>query len=120
MNKTKPFDNLDGFTAIHNSFIDYIIPVVKPNTLKVILIVLRKTVGCVSTKTAYGWKEKAVISTSQFHKLTGIVGRTTLVDAVQDAIDGGYVVRVSKGNSFAYSINRDLTIEVPDDDDTEE
>jgi hypothetical protein len=111
MAKIKPFQNAGGYTTFENAILDYIMPDCKPNTWKVVCATLRKTVGWEDKKSPTGRKESDTISLSQFMDLTGIKNRTTLSDAVQDALDNGYLVRFPEGQSFRYAINRQYELD---------
>ena len=88
---------MSGYTKVDNWLFDIVMPNAKPSTYKVVCAVIRCTAG---------WnKDSDVISLSQFQKLTGIANRTNLSNAIQDAIDCGYISRQSSGNSFVYSAN---------------
>jgi len=105
--RIKPFENSGGYTVFENSILDLIMPICKPNTWKVVCATLRKTTG---------WrKESDRISISQYHELTGISGRDTLIRAIQDALDNNFIVREPAGNSFYYSLNRDYEMDVNDE-----
>jgi hypothetical protein len=103
----KPFNNAGGYTTFDNYILDYVMPNCKPNTWKVVCATLRKTKG---------WQKYSdVISFSQYMELTGIKNRTTMNDAIQDALNSGYIVRIPNGQSFSYALNRDLEIEIPEE-----
>ena len=65
-----------------------------PNAFKIISAVARKT---------WGWNKDADnISMDQLHTMTGISSRRTLVKAIKDAEQTGYLRRWKHGKSFAY------------------
>ena len=98
----KPFAEIGNYTTFPNEIIDHIMPKCKPNTWKVVCITVRKTIG---------WhKDEDQISLSQYMKLTGIVGRSTLSQALQDAVTQGYLIK-TEGPTNSYAINRDYEIE---------
>ena len=69
---------MSSFTRVDNWLFDEVMPAAKPNTYKVVCAVVRMTAG---------WRrERAEMSFSDLHELTGITGRSTLADAVADAI----------------------------------
>jgi len=115
-----PFDNQDGFTIVHNCVFDNIMPICKPNTWKIVCAVIRKTIGWSSINTSSGRKEKDVISTSQLQILTGIKQRSTIIDAVQDALESGYIIRVPKSDSYEYMLNRKFFIDIDEEKDNSE
>ena len=79
-----------------NYLTDTVMKRVKPNTFKVIMCVARAT---------WGWKKECEkISFNDFTNATGIVGRSTLNNALKDALNSGYVVRRDEGNSFCYAM----------------
>ena len=100
----KPFDNAGGYTTFDNAVIDHVMPKCKPNTWKVVCATIRKTIG---------WnKESDSISLTQYMKLTGIKNRTTLLEALNDALELGFITRVPYRNTFAYQINKGYELEI--------
>ena len=98
----KPFENAGRFTTFENDIIDYIMPICKPNTWKIICATIRKTTG---------WhKDEDWITVSQFMVLTGIKGRGTCHNAIEDAIDNKFLTRKKFGTSFKYALNREYEI----------
>lgn len=92
-----------------NHLTDDIMPTVKPNTFKVIMTIARAT---------WGWKKEcAKISFNDFQEATGISGRTTLNNAIKDALDSEYVIREGEGNTFCYQMTS--TEIVPNQDDSQ-
>lgn len=84
-----------GFTRVDNWLFDVVMPNASPNTFKVVSAVVRATAG---------WgKESKELTLDDFQKMTGIIGRSTTQNAVQDAIDCGYIAREKSGRGFAYS-----------------
>lgn len=96
--KIKPFENAGRFTTFENDIIDYIMPLCKPNTWKIVCATIRKTTG---------WhKEEDWISVSQFMKLTGIKGRGTCHTAIIDAVESEFLIKTKFRNSFKYALNK--------------
>ena len=101
--KLKPFADAGGYTTFDNDALDYVMPLCKPNTWKIICATMRKT---------RGWqKESDVISITQYMELTGIKNRSTLSRAIQDALDQGFILRIENGQSYSYSINKQYEID---------
>ena len=100
--KIKPFKNAGRFTTFENDIIDYIMPLCKPNTWKIVCATIRKTTG---------WhKEEDWISVTQFMKMTGIKGRGTCHNAIIDATGSEFLVRKKFRNSFKYALNKHYEI----------
>ncbi len=95
---SKPFEQLGNFTVFPNEILDDIMPLCKPNTWKVVCATVRKTLG---------WhKEVDKISLTQYHKITGIKSRETLVNALKDAVKLGFIIKY-EGYTNSYSLNRE-------------
>jgi phage replication O-like protein O len=95
-----------NFTQFSNDALDYVMREVSPNAWKIISVAIRKT---------YGWhKEKDTISLSQFQDLTGIKNRSTVVKAINEALDDGILIREPSGMSYSYSLNRGYIIDKSD------
>lgn len=77
-----------------NYLMDVVMPASKPNTFKVISTVARQTWGFN--------KDCCEISFSEFMTFTGIKNKTTLSNAIQNAIDEGYISRSESSNTFNY------------------
>lgn len=102
MTKIRPFEDTGGYTTFDNAIIDLIMAQCKPNTWKVVCATIRKT---------RGWgKEQDMISITQFMKLTGINSRITMVAAIQDAVNSGYLICDKNQMTYAYSLNRQYEI----------
>lgn len=102
MSTIKPFEDSGGYTVFRDEILDHIMPNCQPNTWKVVCATIRKTVG---------WhKLQDKISMSQYQEITGIKSRPTLINAIQDALEKGFIIREESGNSFVYRINRDYEI----------
>ena len=100
--KIKPFKNAGRFTTFENDIIDFIMPLCKPNTWKIVCATIRKTTG---------WhKEEDWISVSQFMKITGIVGRGTCHTAIIDAVESKFLIKTKYRNSFKYALNKQYEI----------
>lgn len=85
---------MSGFTKIPNWLIDQVMPAVSPNAFRVIMAIYRKTIG---------WNcESDIISQSQFQEATGIKSRSTLANAIEEALDSGFVSRETVGQSYCY------------------
>ena len=81
-------------TPVPNVLFDVYLKQLKGAELKVLLIIIRQTLGWADTKTKLGRKEKDWISGSQLHLKTGISRR-----AISIAIDG--LVKSQKIKSYA-------------------
>lgn len=103
MSTIQPFDTRDNFTRIHNYVIDVIMPMLKPNTFKVLMAIVRKTKG---------WgKDADQISYSQLRDLTGIKSDSTLAAALSDLEKRKYIfVNKADGETNTYSLNTSLEI----------
>lgn len=110
MAKIQPFNDAGGFTTFDNAILDYIMPSCKPNTWKVVCATLRKTIGWEDQQNG-GRKELDQISISQYQEMTGIVGRSTMITAIEDALKEGYLIRFPDGQSYKYGLNRGYEIE---------
>lgn len=102
----QPFKEVGKFTTFPNQVIDEVMPLCKPNTWKIVCATIRKTVG---------WqKEIDRISISQYMELTGIIGRSTCMTAIHDAVQLGFLVRferkTGRGKEYDYALNREYTI----------
>ena len=88
--------NEQPYTKCPNDLIDDHMPDMSMAELKVVMVVLRKTVG---------WqKPKDVISLSQFVDATGLT-RKPVTKGISDAIDRGVLCRERSGQSFRYWIS---------------
>jgi phage replication O-like protein O len=102
MTTIKPFENTGQFTTFDNAILDYIMPLCKPNTWKILCATIRKT---------RGWnKDEDSISLSQFAKMTGIKNRSTVVSAIQDAIELGFLICDKNKMTNSYSLNKQYEI----------
>lgn len=97
-----PESNLmaEGFTQIPNWILDGM-ATMKASTLQIVLCVCRQTVGY--TNGNGGRKEWDRISLSQFAEKTSL-SRQGVVNAIGEAIDGGYIQRREKGQCFEYKL----------------
>lgn len=103
MTKIRPFEDTGGYTTFDNAILDLIMPLCKPNTWKILCATIRKT---------RGWgKEQDAISISQFLQLTGIKNRSTVVTAIQDAVDTGLLICDTSKLTNIYSLNRQYEID---------
>lgn len=86
----------ERYTKTDNWLFDIVMRQARPNTFKVVSAVVRLTSG---------WhKETAVITFADFQEITGIDNRGTLTSAISDALESGFVYRVSDGKSFSYGL----------------
>jgi len=92
----KPFDyeGYENVTLVSDNYIDNVMPRCKGNTWKIVLTVFRLN--------------NSIITIEEFQKLTGIKGTSTVIEALQEAVDMEYILRKQKGTSFEYSINQGL------------
>lgn len=81
-----------------NWLFDLVMPrVSNANAFKIICIVARKT---------WGWgKNSDMISVSQFKNMTGIKSKTTVLKAIKDAVETGYIVRKKVGQQHVFRMN---------------
>lgn len=105
MPTVRPFANIGGHTIFDNAALDLVMPKCKPNTWKIVCATLRKTAGWSDPHSPTGRKQSDLISLSQYKKLTGIESQQTLVNAIADALNNGFIVRFPAGQSFRYAIN---------------
>jgi len=93
----RPFEKIGTYTTFPNEVLDIIMPNCKPNTWKVVCVTVRKTLG---------WhKREDTISLSQYQELTGIKGRGTLISALRDAVDEGYITKLEDTYINTYHLN---------------
>lgn len=101
----KPFHNQNGYTALNNYILDYIMPKLSPNAWKVLCFIIRKTEG---------WnKEQDKLSFSQIMTGTGIKNRSTVSSAIDELVNKKNYVNLVKGDritSNTYSLNTELEI----------
>jgi hypothetical protein len=91
-------------------------PKVKPNTWKVICVVIRQTLGWVDYDSPTGRKQDDRISWTQFMEKAGISSKETLNNALQEALDLGIIKRFKHAyREYHYTLNWDFMIEVPDE-----
>ncbi|MEO0899596.1 MAG: replication protein [Bacteroidota bacterium] len=94
------------FTMIPNEVIDVYLRELKPGELKVLLVVLRQTLGYSQGKGSKRRKIQDWISISQFKEKTGCDGKTISL-AIQSLIDLGIVsVSDGQGNKLASAQKR--------------
>lgn len=85
---------MSGFTRVDNWLFDEVMPKAAPYTYKLVSAVVRQTAG---------WnRESDCISISQFQRMLGTSSRTTVSEAIQDAIDNGWIEREKDGQSYCY------------------
>lgn len=97
-----PRPNLQGYTAVPNSFFDEVLPTINNmSELKILLAVFRKTYGWVkeidqSTGQPI-YKLEDEISYSQFEKLTGL-SSSSIATGLTRAQSNGYLEKVQQGD----------------------
>ena len=102
--RIKPFDSAGGYTTFDNLVLDFVMRECKPNTWKIVCVTIRQTIG---------WnKESDQISFTQYLEKSGIASKSTLLQAINDALDKGYIKRTPYKNSFKYSLNKDYEIDI--------
>lgn len=105
MTSFHPFAEQGNFTTVHNIVIDKIMPQLTGAEFKILIAIIRLTVG---------WhKERDAISYSQFGKVTGLGSTATIRKALSGLESNGLitVVKTEKWNSpFIYSLNRAFSI----------
>ena len=107
----KPFTRQGHFTMVDNAIIDFVLPRLSGNEVKLLLYVLRKT---------RGWgKEEDAIPYSQIMVGTGIRSRSTVHKAVERLESKGYILvsrakdRLGRQMPSTLSLNRSLEVEIP-------
>lgn len=84
-----------NYTQTPNLLLDEHLPDMGHAETKVVLVVVRKTMG---------WHKRAdVISLTQLEKLTGL-SRQGVLNGIEDAIERGVLQREKAGSSYAYSL----------------
>lgn len=108
MSIIKPFEQQGNFTQIHNVVFDVIMAQVKPTSFKVLMAIIRKTVG---------WhKEEDRISFSQLQQITGIKSVDTIYLAIEE-LSGMGIIKFTSGDHSTptlYALNKDYKIEQED------
>lgn len=94
--------NLEGYTAVPNSFFDEVLPKINNmSELKILLAVFRKTYGWVKEidqQTGQPiYKLEDAISYSQFEELTGL-SSTSVATGLNRAIQNNYLQKIQQGN----------------------
>lgn len=100
----RPFAEQGNFTQIHNIVFDEIMAEVKPTTFKVLMAILRKTIGWQKTQDA--------ISFSQLRDITGIKSNDTIYAATEELADMKLII-ITKGDcetTTSYGINTEFEI----------
>ncbi|MCK5564512.1 MAG: hypothetical protein KAJ07_04645 [Planctomycetes bacterium] len=94
----RPFEGVGKYTAFPNDAFKYIMPDCNGGTWKLVCLITRNTIG---------WhKPSDKMSFSQIMKGCGFSSRETCKNAIDDALDRGYILRQPDGNSFSYSLNK--------------
>lgn len=105
MTSFHPFAEIDQYTTVHNTVIDKIMPQLTGAEFKILIAIIRLTVG---------WhRERAAISYTQFMKATGLSSSATVKRALKGLMESELIVIVNteKWNSpFLYSLNRRYSI----------
>ena len=104
MSKIKPFEQQGHYTQVHNIVFDEIMSQVKPTSFKVLMAIIRKTIG---------WqKVEDDISFSQLREITGISSNSTLYLAGDELSSLGLII-ITKGDyetSTRYRLNTNYEI----------
>lgn len=103
--RVRPFAETVGYTTIHNSVLDVLMPSMPPNAFKVLMFVLRKT---------HGWdKDEDALSYSQIVTGTGIKSPATVSAALQYLKQHGCLLTVAgdKWDAMTYQLNTALEVE---------
>jgi hypothetical protein len=103
----KPFNPKS--TIFTNLMLDEIMPSLSGNAWKVICFAMRKTAGWADASTESGRKEKDIISLSQFEEGCGIA-KHTAIDAIEECMHKGYLLRSPSGQSYIYRLNIDFEL----------
>lgn len=93
---------MQGTTPTPNHILDNMHRM-KPSVLAVCMAVVRQTCGYDAGNGDGSRREWDEISTSRFQQLTGLSNRT-VIDAVKEAIEKGWIERKQDGNSFRYRV----------------
>lgn len=85
---------MSGYTRVDNWLFDVVMPQAAPYTFKLVSCVVRQTIG---------WNRASdTISISKFQEMMGTSSRTTVSEAIQDAIDQGWIMRKQDGQGYRY------------------
>lgn len=95
----KPFARQGNYTQIDNSVLDHLMSELSGNQLKILLAIIRHTVG---------WRrEQCGISIRAFRELTGIASHETISKALAHLVEVGLIIREEDGQRVFYALNRD-------------
>jgi hypothetical protein len=100
-NTIAPFYQQGNFTMVHNVIFDYVMPRVKPNSFKLLMLVLRETNG--------RQRSSEAISYEDIKRMTGMGGKSTVSAAISELMDMGILLaKAGKTNDAAtrYALNR--------------
>jgi len=102
--KVRPFAD-PGFVPVNNLVLDLVLPRLSSNAVKVLLVIMRATVG---------WRKTSDrLSYSQIKLKTGIGSNATVSRALGELRRKGCVLRTdAPGGGFEYALNTELEIEV--------
>lgn len=106
-----PFANQnERFTIMDNFLFDHIMPTIKPNSWKILCLIVRKT---------NGWhKEDDQLSYSQIRDGTGIASQSTVQAGLKELTETNLIIQTSgdtRWEAFTYSLNRSYSIMIPDE-----
>lgn len=105
--KVKPFSGQGKYTIFDNIILDQIMPTLKPNSWKVLCLIIRKT---------RGWnKEWDTLSFNQIKTGTGIKNNSTLSGAIRQLEKERFIIVHRCGelqDANKYSLNTGLEIEI--------
>lgn len=99
----KLFQDDYNFTMVDNVVFDHLMAVCDPGVFKLVMFIIRKTVGY--------HKSADRISLSQFADATNMA-MSTIGENMQKALEMGLIIRTAVGNSYLYSLNSDYEIEI--------
>lgn len=110
--EAQPFTQQKYFTVVHNIVIDQLMRELSSNSFKVLLVIIRKTVGY--------HKEKDAISYSQMREITGIKSNDTIIKAIRELEEKDIVIKTIRQNKRnpkmqppnIYQLNQELKIKI--------
>ncbi|MBU2051339.1 MAG: replication protein [Gammaproteobacteria bacterium] len=101
----KPFAEQGNFTQIHNVVFDEIMARVRPSSFKVLMAIIRKTIGWQKTEDA--------ISFSQLREITGIKSNDTIYAATAELTDMQLIIVTPGGYETSTSYRLNIDFELP-------
>jgi phage replication O-like protein O len=93
--------SLPNYTQVPNTFLDHMLPFLKEGELKVLLVIIRKTMGY--------HKYRDIISLTQLEKFTGMT-RSNILYAVRKLVSKGVISKEVSGSNGKQSTHYELVI----------